>query len=135
MNEGGRLSPWLMFAARLALASAFLFSGVTKLLDFPGAIDEARALTGLEPAAVIAGLVVLTQLGGSLLLLLGGRPGALGAVILAGFTVAASVLGHPFWLRDGTPFIRDATTFLEHLGLVTGLLVVSRLGSRRADAT
>lgn len=68
-----------------------------------------------------------------LLAQLGERDAAL--VILAGFTLVASMLGHPFWLREGTPFIRDATTFLEHLGLVAGLLLVTRLGSRRADAS
>lgn len=133
MTHSDRLDPRLVFAARLLLASAFIFSGVVKLADFGGATAEVRALTGLEPAAVFAALVIATQLGGSILLIAGGRAGVFGAVILAGFTIAASILGHPFWLREGTPFIRDATTFLEHLGLVAGLLLAGFVSVRRRD--
>lgn len=132
-TEGDRLDPRLVFAARLLLASAFLFSGVVKLADFAGAMAEVRALTGLEPAGVWAALVIATQLGGSALLIAGGRPGVFGAVILAGFTIAASIFGHPFWLREGMPLIRDATTFLEHIGLVAGLLLSALAGVRRPD--
>lgn len=112
---------WGMALARLCLASAFLASGVLKALDFPGATAEVRALAGLEPAAALAALVVATQLGGSALLLAGGRAASAGAVLLGGFTVVATVLGHPFWAREGDAWARDLTTFLEHAGLVAGL--------------
>ena len=111
---------------RLALASPFLLSGLAKALDFAGAVGEVRALTGLEPAAVLAALVIAVQLGGSALLLAGGGAARLGALALAGFTIVASVLAHDFWNRSGAERLHDATTFLEHAGLVAGLLLAAR---------
>ncbi len=132
-TQVGRLDQRFVFTARLLLASAFVFSGVVKLADFAGTMAEVRALTGLEPASVWAALVIATQLGGSALLIAGGRLAVFGALILAGFTIVASVFGHPFWLCEGTPMIRDATTFLEHLGLVAGLLLSALVSVRRRD--
>src|SRR4029077_10587620 len=60
--------PGLSFVARLCLASAFIQSGVAKLIDFQGAIAEIQHF-GLRPAALFAATVILTQLGGSVLFL------------------------------------------------------------------
>jgi hypothetical protein len=51
----------------------------------------------------------------------------LGALVLAGFTVAATVVGHRFWLRRGAEFRRELTTSLEHVATVGGLLLISLL--------
>lgn len=122
-------------ACRLLLASAFLFSGATKLLDFSGGTSEVRALTGFETAEPVAMLVIATQLGGSVLLVAGGRAAIIGAVLLAGFTLAATALGHPFWAREGVAASRDATTFLEHLGLVGGLALAAAFELNRRERT
>ena len=45
--------PGLDYLARLALASPFLISGVVKLTDFAGAVDEVTDL-GPQPAALFA---------------------------------------------------------------------------------
>lgn len=111
--------------ARLLLASVFLFSGIVKLFDFAAATGEVRMLTGVEPAAAIAALVILIQLGGAALLLSDGRSGVIGAILLGCFTLVATVLGHPFWTQEGVEQVRDATTFLEHLGLIGGLLLIA----------
>lgn len=121
--------------ARLLLVSAFLISGVAKLLDFNGAVAEVRGLTGIEPAAIFAALVIATQLGGSALVIAGGRYAWIGAGLLAGFTIIATLLAHAFWTKTGVAQMRDLTTFFEHLGLVGGLLLVALLSLRRADAS
>ncbi|MBC7831706.1 MAG: DoxX family protein [Hyphomicrobium sp.] len=120
-----RAGLWL--SARLLLASAFLASGVMKVIDFTGAVAEVRALTGMEPASPIAALVILTQLGGSALLLIGGRSTVIGAFLLASFTFAATVLGHAFWTKAGPQQARDLVTFLEHMGLIGGFVLVALL--------
>jgi putative oxidoreductase len=48
-----------------------------------------------------------------------------GALLLAGFTVAATLLGQRFWLRSGAEFRHELTTSLEHVAIVGGLLLVS----------
>lgn len=108
----------LDWVARLALASPFLGSGFVKLLDFPGAVEEVAGL-GLRPAAPVAAAVILTQLGGSLLFLTR-RFCWLGAGILAGFTVVATLLAHPFWTFEGPDRGHQTATFFEHLAIVGG---------------
>lgn len=111
----------ILWLARLALASPFLLSGITKAADFAGATGEVRGLTGLEPAPALAAAVIAVQLGGSALLLARGRAVWLGAAILAAFTLAATFAAHDFWNKPEGTALRDATTFLEHLGLIAGL--------------
>lgn len=114
-------------AARLLLAVAFVYSGVSKLLNFDAAIGEA-AHFGLNPAPVFAAAVLITQLAGSALMLFGrGLWAALGALALAGFTVVATFIGHPFWAMGGMEQFHNRNSFLEHLGLVGGLVLVAAL--------
>jgi len=51
-------------------------------------------------------------------------------VALAGFTILATMLGHRFWLLRGQPARREFTAALEHVSIVSGLLLlaVSRAG-------
>lgn len=116
---------WLPHLARLALAAPFLLSGFLKLLDFPGAVAEVRGLAGLEPAALFAALVIATQLGGSALLLLGGRRAWVGAGLLAGFTVVATLLAHAWWRRTGIDRVRDLNIFWEHAAICGGLVLAA----------
>ena len=115
-------------AARLALASAFLISGIAKLLDFESARVEVAAL-GFGASALVAAAVIATQLGGSALFL-SRRWCWLGAGILAGFTIAATLIAHPFWNFEGPERARQAATFFEHLGLVGGFVVAAILAHR-----
>jgi uncharacterized membrane protein YphA (DoxX/SURF4 family) len=123
--------PGVAFLARLALASPFLVSGVLKATDFAGAVAEVRGLVGLEPAGLLAALVIATQLGGSVLLIAGGWLAWIGAVLLGGFTALATLLAHAFWTKTGIEAARDLTTFFEHVGLIGGFLLVAILGAQR----
>jgi len=115
--------PVTELAARLALASPFLLSGIAKLLDFQGAANE-MAGVGLRPAGLLAAAVIVTQLGGSLLIL-SRRYCWLGAGILAVFTVLATLLAHPFWAFEGRDRAAHMTTFFEHVALVGGLAMAT----------
>ncbi len=121
-------------AVLLLLVSPFLLSAVAKLADFPGTIAEVRGLAGLEPAWLFAVAVIVTQLGGSLAIVLGaGRwPVAvvLGALALAGFTVVATLLAHAFWTKVGPERIRDANIFWEHVSICGGLLLAALVALR-----
>lgn len=121
--------PALDFIVRVALASPFLMSGIVKLLDFNGAMNEVAGL-GLKPAGRFAAAVIVTQLGGSLLFLTS-RYCWLGAGILAGFTVLATLLAHPFWTLDGPDRGRQAATFFEHVAIVGGLAMAALVGNGR----
>jgi len=111
--------------ARLCLAAVFLYSGVDKLWHWRASIEEVRS-DGLPWPAAFAGATVFTQLVGGCLVATGFFAW-LGALLLAGFTVAATLVGHRFWLRRGSEFAHELTTSLEHVAIVGGLVLLCLL--------
>ncbi|POR52418.1 DoxX family protein [Bosea psychrotolerans] len=121
---------WLALLARIAVALPFLLSGLAKLADFGGATIEVRGLTGLEPAALFAVLVIATQLGGSALLIAGGRHAWIGAVALAGFTAIATLFAHAFWVKPAAERVLHQNIFFEHVSIIGGLALLAILAAR-----
>jgi len=119
-------APATAAAARIVLCLPFWWSGLTKLLDFSGGTAEMTAL-GLEPAWLFNALTIFVQLGGSLLVILN-RWTWLGAGALGVFTALATVLAHQFWTPDGIERARELNTFLEHLAIIAGFVLVAILG-------
>ena len=60
----------MRFVAYLGLCAAYLQGGLVKLGDFPGAIAEMQHF-GLAPAPLFAVLVIVLELGASVLILSG----------------------------------------------------------------
>lgn len=112
------------FLGLLGLCAAYLQGGLNKLLDYPSALGEMQHF-GLSPAGLFAPLVIALELGASLMILTGfGR--WLGALALAGFTVAATFIALAFWrLPPGQEHFMAANAFFEHLGLAGGFLLVA----------
>ncbi len=79
---------WVLFAARLALTSAYLLGGLTKLVNFSAAIAEQEQF-GFRPGWFWAAVTILVELGGSLLVL-SGYAVWLGAGALGCLTAVAS---------------------------------------------
>jgi uncharacterized membrane protein YphA (DoxX/SURF4 family) len=125
-----RRESWVLLLARTALAAPFLVSAVLKAADFPAATAEVRGLTGLEPARVFAGLMIITQIVGSALLLVGGQRAWIGAGLLAGFTVVATLLAHAWWTKPPAEAPRDLAIFWEHVAICGGLLLAGWLSWR-----
>jgi len=119
-------APATAAAARIVLCLPFWWSGLTKLLDFSGGTAEMAAL-GLEPAWLFNALTIFVQLGGSLLVILN-RWTWLGAGALGVFTALATVLAHQFWTLDGIERAHELNTFLEHLAIIAGFVLVAMIG-------
>ena len=119
-------APATAAATRVVLCLPFWWSGLSKLLDFSGGTAEMAAL-GLEPAGLFNALTILVQLGGSLLVILNLRTW-LGAGALGVFTALATVMAHRFWTLDGIERVRELNTFLEHLAIIAGFVLVAILG-------
>jgi uncharacterized membrane protein YphA (DoxX/SURF4 family) len=119
--------------AYLGLCAAYLQGGLVKLTDFPGAVGE-MAHFGLSPAPPFAVLVILFELGASVMILLGWLRW-LGALWLAGFTLMATMIALRFWeMPAGHNRFMAANSFFEHLGLVGGFLLVAWLDLRDKGA-
>ena len=117
--------------AATLLTLPYWTSGIAKLLDLPGALGEARHF-GLEPAILTVAATILVQIGGSLLIILG-RQAWLGAGALGVFTAIATWIAHPFWQVDD-PMARfhERNTFLEHVGLIGGLMLAAILRTQKS---
>jgi uncharacterized membrane protein YphA (DoxX/SURF4 family) len=109
-------------AARLMLAAVFLYSGQDKLRHWRASVAEVADL-GMPVPALFAAATIASQIAGRLSVAFG-IGAAAGAALLAAFTIAATLLGHRFWLLHGTEAKREVTSSLEHVAIVGGLIPV-----------
>lgn len=116
---------WFALFARVLLTFPFWGSGISKLIDFPGAVAEMQQY-GLKPATFIAILVIFTQLGGSLLVISQRRAWA-GAGALAIFTLLTIPIAHDFWNLKGEAAKFEFYVAVEHIALVGGLMLAAIL--------
>ena len=123
----------LSIVARVLLTLPYWWSGLSKLLDINGAFAEA-AHFGPKPVWLVVALTIGVQLGGSIALILG-RFGWLAAGALGVFTALATLIAHPFWTStDPMERFHALNTFLEHIGLIGGLMLAAGLGEREKRA-
>lgn len=116
-------SPAVHWIALLGLCAAYLQGGLQKLFDFGGALAE-TAHFGMSPALPITVATIVLELGASLMILLG-RWRWLGALLLAGFTLAATFVANRFWDAPAAERFGLENGFFEHLGLVGGFVLVA----------
>jgi XapX domain-containing protein len=121
-------APAIRFIALLGLCAAYLQGGLTKLLDFGGAVAEAQHF-GLPFAPIIAGATIATELAASALVL-SGVYRWFGALWLAAFTLIATFVANRFWEIPLPDRFMAENGFFEHLGLVGGFLFVAWLDLR-----
>lgn len=108
----------------LALCAAYVQGGLTKLLDFHGALAEMRHF-GLLPAMPFAIAVIVTELLASVLIL-SGRGRWFGAIWLAGFTLVSTFVANRFWEISVQPDrFMMTNAFFEHLGLCGAFVLVA----------
>jgi len=119
-------------AALLLLSAAYLQGGIDKARDFPGAVAETIHF-GLPLPALVTALTIVIELAAPVLIVSGFRRW-LGALVLAMFTLMATLLANRFWELPATGRMPVENGFFEHLGLVGGFLLVAwhDLRERRA---
>lgn len=124
--------PVLRWIGLLGLCAAYLQGGITKLLDIPGAAEEAAHFGLPFPMLVAIGTIAI-ELGASALVL-SGRLRWLGASALGGFTLAATFVANRYWeMAPGLPRFMTANAFFEHLGLVGAWLLVALMDRQEAS--
>jgi uncharacterized membrane protein YphA (DoxX/SURF4 family) len=119
---------WVLFSARLALTSAYLLGGLTKLLNFSAAIAEQEHFS-FYPGWLWAALTILIELGGSALVL-SGYAVWLGAGALGCLTAVAMLRADNFWTKSATERFTQANTFFEHLGLIASFVLIAFIYAR-----
>ncbi|MGI9235900.1 MAG: DoxX family protein [Woeseiaceae bacterium] len=120
------LLSWVLLIARVSLAAVFLVSGVHKGLWYQRAADEFR-LARVPVIGLTLPTTIALHLIASLCLILG-IYAAEAALLLAAFTIVATVWVHPFWRFEGVKRLDRSRVALANLGLIGGLLVLAVAG-------
>ena len=115
--------------ARICLSAVYLFSGIDKLIHRADAIAELNALKLPQPE-LLRPLVIAVQLIGGLMVLLGVHA-EIGALMLLGFTVLATLIAHKPFDHEGPARRMQFTIALEHLAICGGLLLLAFVGPGR----
>ena len=105
------------------LCAPYIISGINKLLDVSSGVDEMLSY-GLTPAGPYSAVVTLIQLGCSTMVITGFCRW-IGALILAVFTVSATLIADAFWDQRLGFHGPLAGPFFDHIGLSGGLLLVA----------
>lgn len=116
-----------LMIARFLCSLVFIFSAVTKISTWNSAVAE---FEGLGIPFVFLPLTILIQLSAGLGLLFGVYA-RISALLLAGFTLLATLIAHSFWLQNFDQIIIQATVFLEHMAIIGGLLIIASRGAGR----
>lgn len=118
---------WTWLAARIALTGAFILGGVTKLLDFAGAVAEQEGL-GLHPGWLWATVAIVIELIAPMLII-SGRLVWLSAGALGVLTAIAAVTANNFWALQGPARFVAANSFFEHLSIIAGLVMAALIAA------
>jgi transmembrane protein len=121
----------LNLVARVLVTYLFWSSGLEKLFGFHDATVELSRL-GLPAPGALAAALVLTQLGGSALMIWG-RYAWFGAGWLAVFTLITIPIAHHFWNMPPAQRLMEAYLVREHLSLCAGLFLTAALCSRLSE--
>jgi len=121
----------LTLVGRCLIAALFLVAGTRKVLAFAGSAAYFTKLGFPAPEAMTA-LAIAIEIGGSLMLILGWKT-RWAALLLAIFTVVATLMAHRFWQFDAAQFANQLNHFLKNIAIVGGLAFVAAVGPGRAS--
>ena len=114
------MDPLLNVVARILMAQIFIISGFSKITGYAGTQQymESSGVPG-----VLLPLVILTELGGGILLLFGFKT-RLVALLLAGFSLVAALMFH---LKPDDQ--AQMINFMKNLAMAGGLLLFAQHGA------
>jgi putative oxidoreductase len=117
----------LSLVGRLLLALLFLPAGISKIGGFAGTAGyiASKGLPMPELGAVIA--IVVEVLGG--LALIAGFGTRVAALVLAVFTLVATVFFHAYWAVPAEMQMVQQLMFFKNIAVVGGLLVLAAFGA------
>jgi len=112
---------------RLLLAALFLPAGISKLTGFAGAAGYIASV-GLPLPQVGAALALIVEIVGSIALIAGFGT-RIAAVVLAAFTLVASLFFHVYWAVPQDQQFVTQLLFFKNIAVVGGLLTVAAWGA------
>lgn len=117
----------LALVGRLLLAALFLPAGISKIGGFEGTVGYIASV-GLPLASLAAIAAVVVEVAGGLALIAGFRT-RVAALVLALFTLAASVFFHAYWAAPADQQMVTELLFFKNIAVVGGLLMLAAFGA------
>ena len=114
---------------RVLLALMFVWAGYGKITAYDGTAGFMASM-GVPMVGVLLPLTILVELGGGLALIVGWKA-RWAALLLAAFTVLASVVFHNFWTMTGDAAMTNLLFFYKNVAVIGGLLMVFAFGPGR----
>jgi putative oxidoreductase len=116
----------LTLLGRLALVALFLPAGLSKIGSFDVTAGYIASV-GLPLAALGAAIAIVVEVGGGAALLAGVYTRT-AAIVLAAFTLVASVVFHAYWAVPADQAFVQQLLFFKNIAIVGGLLVLAGQG-------
>ena len=123
------LLSWLILLARLCLAAVFLVSGVHKALYYRKAMHEFHR-AGIALVGLTLPLTIVLHVLASLAIIMGAYVGE-AALLLALFTLVATLQVHRFWSAAGEERLEQSRIALAHFAIIGGLVMLAVTGPGR----
>ena len=112
---------------RILLSLLFITSGIRKISGFDGTVGYIASKGIPLPQVAAAGTIFVEVVVGIALLI--GFKARLSALIIAAFTIVASVIFHNYWAVPAEQVMMQQINFYKNLSIVGGLLFVAAFGA------
>jgi putative oxidoreductase len=116
---------------RVLLALMFVWAGYGKITGYEGTAGFMASM-GMPMVGVMLPLTILVELGGGIALIVGWKA-RWAAMVLAAFTLLASVVFHNFWTMAGDAAMTNMLFFYKNVAVIGGLLMVWAFGPGRVS--
>jgi putative oxidoreductase len=112
---------------RLLIVALFLPAGLSKLTGFESTVGYFDSL-GIPLATLAVVVTIVIEVVGSIALLLGFQT-RLAAIVLAVFTLTATLIGHAYWAAPADQAFVQQLMFFKNIAVVGGLLALVSVGA------
>ncbi|MCG6876356.1 MAG: DoxX family protein [Betaproteobacteria bacterium] len=129
MNARSSAMAVVPLLTRLLIAPLFLVSAIRSLGAVAGTAGYLGRL-GLPMPEVMAWIVIVVEISGAIMLIVGWKT-RFAAWMLAAFVVVATLLAHRFWALDPAQYVNQLNHFLKNLAVLGGLLLLAAHGPGR----
>lgn len=120
------LHPLFSLVGRLLFALMFVPAGISKLMGFQGTVQYIASV-GLPLASLGAVIAIVVEVGCGLAVAFGFKT-KISALVLAVFTLVATMVFHAFWSVPADAQFVQQLMFFKNLSIVGGLLVLAASG-------
>jgi putative oxidoreductase len=119
----------LALIGRVLIALLFVPAGFGKLTGFAGVVGYIGSV-GLPLPQLGAVVAIVVELGVGLMFLVGYKT-RIAAIVLAVFTVAASIFFHNYWALPADKAMVNQLMFFKNIAVAGGLLAFAAVGAGR----